>query len=120
MERKASIKIASYILVFFIQWTPVQVYNIGSWCNVDKPWIYVFVVIGINLGGIGNAIQYMVNEGHFTQHKTSSKNTKTKPDDESYSTPGSIELNDLSINIIVKNDKNIVENEIVDDPLSSK
>ncbi|PKY62821.1 hypothetical protein RhiirA4_490020 [Rhizophagus irregularis] len=26
--------------------------------EIDKPWIYV---IGVNLGGIGNALQYMIH-----------------------------------------------------------
>ncbi|CAB4485255.1 hypothetical protein RhiirA1_459238 [Rhizophagus irregularis] len=121
MEKKASVKIASYILVFFIQWTPVQVSNIGSWCNIDKTWIYVVAVIGVNLGGIGNAIQYMINERktfHPTQYKsTTSLHIKTKLDEESYPSPASIELNDLPINIIIENNNEInvenVENEIV-------
>ncbi|CAG8718103.1 10641_t:CDS:2 [Rhizophagus irregularis] len=102
-------------------WTPVQVSNIGSWCNIDKTWIYVVAVIGVNLGGIGNAIQYMINERktfHPTQYKsTTSLHIKTKLDEESYPSPASIELNDLPINIIIENNNEInvenVENEIV-------
>ncbi|GBB96333.1 hypothetical protein RclHR1_02730005 [Rhizophagus clarus] len=121
MEKKASVKIASYILVFFIQWTPVQVSNIGSWCNIDEPWVYVVAVIGVNLGGIGNAIQYVINERKIccpSQYKSSSSvNIKTKLDEESY--PASIELNDLPINIIVKNNNENVDEIAIDESISS-
>ncbi|CAG8746760.1 4475_t:CDS:2, partial [Dentiscutata erythropus] len=49
LEKRVSNKIISYVLVFIMQ--------------VDSAWIYVVCVIGIHFGGVGNAIQYIVNEG---------------------------------------------------------
>ncbi|CAG8438876.1 8527_t:CDS:2 [Funneliformis mosseae] len=56
-------KISSYILIFIIQYVPVTIYNIGHIIRVKHYWVYVVCDIGINFGGIGNFIQYTINEG---------------------------------------------------------
>ncbi|KAF0532023.1 putative g-protein coupled receptor 21 [Gigaspora margarita] len=44
-------------------WTPVQIFCAAKFFDIDSAWIYVVCVIGINFGGLGNAIQYILNEG---------------------------------------------------------
>ncbi|CAB4495426.1 uncharacterized protein OCT59_002503 [Rhizophagus irregularis] len=56
-------KISSYILIFIIQYVPVTIYNISHIRHIDHYWIYVVCDIGINFGGIGNFVQYTINEG---------------------------------------------------------
>ncbi|RIB20282.1 hypothetical protein C2G38_2081284 [Gigaspora rosea] len=63
LEKRVSNKIISYVLVFILQWTPVQIFCAAKFFDIDSTWIYVVCVIGINFGGLGNAIQYILNEG---------------------------------------------------------
>ncbi|GES74933.1 hypothetical protein GLOIN_2v1644923 [Rhizophagus clarus] len=56
-------KISSYILIFIIQYVPVTIYNIGHLIQTEHYWIYVVCDIGINFGGVGNFVQYTINEG---------------------------------------------------------
>ncbi|CAG8503845.1 18874_t:CDS:2 [Gigaspora rosea] len=52
LEKRVSNKIISYVLVFILQWTPVQIFCAAKFFDVS-----------INFGGLGNAIQYILNEG---------------------------------------------------------
>ncbi|CAG8475996.1 8561_t:CDS:2 [Cetraspora pellucida] len=63
LEKRVSNKIISYVLVFILQWTPVQIFCAAKFFQIDSAWIYVVCVIGVHFGGLGNAIQYIVNEG---------------------------------------------------------
>ncbi|CAG8700177.1 9315_t:CDS:2, partial [Cetraspora pellucida] len=63
LEKRVSNKIISYVLVFILQWTPVQIFCAAKFFHIDSAWIYVVCVIGVHFGGLGNAIQYIVNEG---------------------------------------------------------
>ncbi|CAG8451808.1 97_t:CDS:2 [Ambispora gerdemannii] len=67
IERKVTQKIAGYILIFTIQWTPAMPYVIASVFTSPSVGLYLLCDIAINLGGIGNAIQYVLNEGWSLQ-----------------------------------------------------
>ncbi|CAG8489157.1 12873_t:CDS:2 [Ambispora leptoticha] len=57
-----------YILMFIIQWTPAMPYVIASVVITSPPVaLYLLCDIAINLGGIGNGIQYVLNEGWSLQ-----------------------------------------------------
>ncbi|CAG8807034.1 32829_t:CDS:2, partial [Racocetra persica] len=56
-------KIIGYVLIFIIQWTPSMIYVFGQIINYDEMWIYLVTDATVNLGGIGNMIQYIINEG---------------------------------------------------------
>ncbi|CAG8515115.1 10820_t:CDS:2 [Funneliformis mosseae] len=76
-EKRAAKKIISYMLVFLLQWTPVQ---------IDDAWIYVLAATGQLLGGIGNAVNYILNEGYISRNSSSENeivtNYETSNDDE--------------------------------------
>ncbi|CAG8512751.1 16204_t:CDS:2 [Gigaspora rosea] len=56
-------KIIGYVLIFVIQWTPSMIYVFCQTIGYDEMWIYLVTEATINLGGIGNMIQYIINEG---------------------------------------------------------
>ncbi|CAI2187915.1 1093_t:CDS:2, partial [Funneliformis geosporum] len=70
-EKRAAKKIISYMLVFLLQWTPVQIHLITRWFNIDDAWIYILAATGQLLGGIGNAVNYIFNEGYVTRSSSS-------------------------------------------------
>ncbi|CAG8595897.1 1771_t:CDS:2 [Funneliformis caledonium] len=76
-EKRAAKKIISYMLVFLLQWTPVQ---------IDDAWIYILAATGQLLGGIGNAVNYILNEGYISRNSGSENeivtNYETSNDDE--------------------------------------
>ncbi|GES97462.1 hypothetical protein GLOIN_2v1847874 [Rhizophagus clarus] len=63
-ERRAAWKIISYILLFILQWLPVQINIITRWISIRATWSYVLGVL-VTFGGFGNAIIYICNEGWF-------------------------------------------------------
>ncbi|CAG8774172.1 19300_t:CDS:2, partial [Gigaspora margarita] len=56
-------KIIGYVLIFVIQWTPSMIYVFCQTIGYDEIWIYLVTDATINFGGIGNMIQYIINEG---------------------------------------------------------
>ncbi|RIB20608.1 hypothetical protein C2G38_1177684 [Gigaspora rosea] len=46
LEKRVSNKIISYVLVFILQWTPVQIFCAAKFFDIDSAWIYVVCVIG--------------------------------------------------------------------------
>ncbi|CAG8603201.1 10209_t:CDS:2 [Gigaspora margarita] len=56
-------KIIGYVLIFVIQWTPAMIYVFCQTIGYDQMWIYLVTEATVNLGGIGNMIQYIINEG---------------------------------------------------------
>ncbi|CAG8478714.1 2421_t:CDS:2 [Dentiscutata erythropus] len=56
-------KIIGYVLIFIIQWTPAMIYVFCQIIGYDEMWIYLVTDATVNLGGIGNMIQYIINEG---------------------------------------------------------
>ncbi|RGB32278.1 hypothetical protein C1646_763099 [Rhizophagus diaphanus] len=57
---------ASYLLVFLLQWTCILIYNFSSIFEINdkltKTYFAALLILGINFGGIGNAMVYIVNE----------------------------------------------------------
>ncbi|KAG9286631.1 hypothetical protein G9A89_005399 [Geosiphon pyriformis] len=64
LEYVVTRKIASYVLSCSINFfkIPVMTYVIALACRATGTWIWVTVIIGINFGGIGNSITYLLNE----------------------------------------------------------
>ncbi|RIA97779.1 hypothetical protein C1645_813654 [Glomus cerebriforme] len=56
-------KIIGYVLIFIIQWTPPMIYVLGQLINYDPLWVYLITDATVNMGGIGNMIQFIINEG---------------------------------------------------------
>ncbi|CAG8438409.1 9835_t:CDS:2 [Acaulospora morrowiae] len=65
-------KVIGYILIFLLQWTPPMIYVFGQVINYDEMWIYIVTDATINLGGVGNMIQYIINEGWWDGYGSSS------------------------------------------------
>ncbi|CAG8624513.1 19701_t:CDS:2 [Dentiscutata erythropus] len=70
VEIKVSVKVLGYILVYMIQWIPAIPYDIYSLLGHTRPWVYCMVTVAVNMGSIGNAIFYVINEG-WTRHGNS-------------------------------------------------
>ncbi|GBC34288.2 hypothetical protein GLOIN_2v1645982 [Rhizophagus irregularis DAOM 181602=DAOM 197198] len=71
-------KIIGYVLIFIIQWTPPMIYVLGQIIDYDPLWVYLITDATVNMGGIGNMIQFIINEGWRDRyHHTSSKETST-------------------------------------------
>jgi len=68
LERRAAWKIISYILVFILQWLPVQINIITRWTTIRATWTYIASSL-VTFGGIGNAMIYIFNEG-WHPHKS--------------------------------------------------
>ncbi|CAG8646514.1 4933_t:CDS:2 [Acaulospora morrowiae] len=65
-------KVIGYVLIFLLQWTPPMIYVFGQVINYDEMWIYIVTDATINLGGVGNMIQYIINEGWWDGYGSSS------------------------------------------------
>ncbi|KAG9296262.1 hypothetical protein G9A89_014854 [Geosiphon pyriformis] len=66
-----------------LQPTPAMVYIIGEIIDYDPPWVYILTGCCINLGGLGNAIQFVINEGlRDTFHKQYTSQTLSTDQDE--------------------------------------
>ncbi|CAG8474062.1 5884_t:CDS:2 [Paraglomus brasilianum] len=63
IERSVLRRITGYILIFFVKWLPAYICVIGFFGGHTKPWAFMVVIISINLGGPGYAIQYLLSEG---------------------------------------------------------
>ncbi|CAG8512770.1 16205_t:CDS:2, partial [Gigaspora rosea] len=68
-------KIIGYILIFIIQWTPSMIYVFCQTIDYDEMWIYLVTDATINFGGIGNMIQYIINEGWRNNPDTNINNS---------------------------------------------
>ncbi|CAG8753379.1 3102_t:CDS:2, partial [Acaulospora morrowiae] len=79
LEKRALNKVLSYLLVFIIQWLPVQIYALTNVFQVHSAWLYIICVVGIHSGGTGNAITYVMNEG-WKPHETPSSRWATMND----------------------------------------
>ncbi|CAG8534195.1 6847_t:CDS:2 [Paraglomus occultum] len=64
IERNVLRRITGYILIFFVKWLPAYV-CITGFIGGGHPlsWTFIVVIISINLGGPGYAIQYVICEG---------------------------------------------------------
>ncbi|GBB88867.1 hypothetical protein RclHR1_01550001 [Rhizophagus clarus] len=67
IERKALKKILSYIAMFMLQWIPMLISQGARLVQNENPWVYIMGAIGRSFGGIGNVIQYIINEGFITK-----------------------------------------------------
>ncbi|CAG8544215.1 10564_t:CDS:2 [Paraglomus brasilianum] len=72
LEAIVAKKISSYLLIYLLQWIPIMVYDIGLLAGSSSRWFYICAGIGLNLGGIGNSIQYAFNEGALSRDSESS------------------------------------------------
>ncbi|GES97461.1 hypothetical protein GLOIN_2v1717715 [Rhizophagus clarus] len=81
IERRAAKKIMSYVLVFIIQWVPLQISGAARFFLNDDTWVYMIASIGRSFGGIGNAIQYIINEGWVTIESTEYDTTRSQETD---------------------------------------
>ncbi|RIA83303.1 hypothetical protein C1645_786387 [Glomus cerebriforme] len=57
---------ASYLIVFFLQWICVLIYNLTMLYEINdkltKTYLKALLILGVNFGGFGNAIVYIINE----------------------------------------------------------
>ncbi|CAG8442683.1 12305_t:CDS:2 [Acaulospora morrowiae] len=79
LEKRALNKVLGYLLVFIIQWLPVQIYALTKIFQVHSSWLYIICVVGMHSGGTGNAITYVMNEG-WKPHETPSSRWATTND----------------------------------------
>ncbi|CAG8570711.1 19863_t:CDS:2 [Cetraspora pellucida] len=63
VELRVTVKVLGYVLVFILQWIPTIPYEIYQIYGNAPTWMYCMVAASINMGGIGNAIFYIINEG---------------------------------------------------------
>ncbi|CAG8604319.1 9831_t:CDS:2, partial [Ambispora leptoticha] len=61
IENRVAKKIALHVLVFLLQWLPVNIYTITFYMEITDFWTMIVAAIGINMGGIGNALAYAYN-----------------------------------------------------------
>ncbi|PKC70619.1 hypothetical protein RhiirA1_414192 [Rhizophagus irregularis] len=55
-----------------------MIYVLGQIIDYDPLWVYLITDATVNMGGIGNMIQFIINEGWRDRyHHTSSKETST-------------------------------------------
>ncbi|RHZ54793.1 hypothetical protein Glove_423g65 [Diversispora epigaea] len=65
IEVRAIKKISSYILVYIIQWFPSIPRNVDQMLGNGTAWTFALVIAAMNMGGIGNAIFYFINERKY-------------------------------------------------------
>ncbi|CAB4391254.1 unnamed protein product [Rhizophagus irregularis] len=51
--------------MFILQWIPMLISQGARFVLNEEPWVYVMGTIGRSFGGIGNLIQFILNEGFF-------------------------------------------------------
>ncbi|CAG8533611.1 9944_t:CDS:2 [Funneliformis mosseae] len=70
-------KIIGYVLIFMLQWTPPMIYVVGQIIDYDPLWVYLITDASVNMGGIGNMIQFIINEGWKDPYVPPQKRTST-------------------------------------------
>ncbi|CAI2184708.1 7026_t:CDS:2 [Funneliformis geosporum] len=70
-------KIIGYVLIFIFQWTPPMTYVFGQIIDYDPLWVYLVTDASVNMGGIGNMIQFIINEGWKDPYVPPTKRTST-------------------------------------------
>ncbi|CAG8708796.1 19983_t:CDS:2 [Dentiscutata erythropus] len=97
-QKTATRKILAYTFNYLIQWTPTLPFIIGVASGNDPLWVYYLCVLSINIGGIGNAFQYICYEGflsnsralsHQISNSISNLNTSEQLSETSYNTNNS-------------------------------
>ncbi|RGB37080.1 hypothetical protein C1646_757322 [Rhizophagus diaphanus] len=63
IERRTFKKVLTYILVFILQYIPIIIYDICIFLKVRHLVFDAIIPAVISIGGIGNVIQYLYNEG---------------------------------------------------------
>ncbi|KAG9289601.1 hypothetical protein G9A89_014336 [Geosiphon pyriformis] len=78
IEQRVTRKVAAYVLIFTIQWTPAMPYVVASVVSNSTPSVALYLLcdVAINLGGIGNCIQYVLNEGWKHRNEESTDDTE--------------------------------------------
>ncbi|KAG9306452.1 hypothetical protein G9A89_003562 [Geosiphon pyriformis] len=96
VEKIITRKIVSYILVWLLQFVPIMIWVIGSIAEYDTLGTTMLVVIGGLFGGIGNAIQFILNEGwdDSLRHSSIQNSSKTKINQNSRSRSNARSLKD--------------------------
>ncbi|CAG8714402.1 22496_t:CDS:2 [Gigaspora margarita] len=114
MERKVTKKVMGYILVFILQWAPALPYNVYKIFGTAEPWAYCLVIASINLGGVGNAIFYVINEGWEMNNYSTGKSLSNfdqdnvaDSKDDSNDTISSKDVSDISTRSILLRKNNI-------------
>ncbi|PKK62264.1 hypothetical protein RhiirC2_815130 [Rhizophagus irregularis] len=100
IEKKTLKKVLTYILIFILQYVPVLIYNMCRILKIQNFIIGVIVSSAISLGGIGNVIQYICNEGFRYQSSSVTcsdykSEAKAEADDEQKSNDDSIITNNV-------------------------
>ncbi|RGB28584.1 hypothetical protein C1646_767627 [Rhizophagus diaphanus] len=100
IEKKTLKKVLTYILIFILQYVPVLIYNMFRILKIQNFIIGVIVSSAISLGGVGNVIQYICNEGFRYQSSSVTcsnykSETKSEADDEKKSNDDSIITNNV-------------------------
>ncbi|PKC69321.1 hypothetical protein RhiirA1_456130 [Rhizophagus irregularis] len=103
IEKKTLKKVLTYILIFILQYVPVLIYNMCRILKIQNFIIGVIVSSVICLGGIGNVIQYMCNEGFryqssgnvYSDYKSETKSEADEAVDEQKSNDDSIITNNV-------------------------
>ncbi|CAG8725147.1 23247_t:CDS:2 [Gigaspora rosea] len=119
MERKVTNKVMGYILVFILQWTPAIPYNAYKFFGTAEAWAYCLIIASVNLGGVGNAIFYVINEGWEMNNYNTGKsisnfdqeNVTDSKDDFNNDTIGSKDVSDISTRSIIRKNNDIVISE---------
>ncbi|RIA94215.1 hypothetical protein C1645_760663 [Glomus cerebriforme] len=63
IEKKTFKKVLTYILVFIFQYIPILIYSILKFLKISNIILLALTPSVISIGGIGNVIQYIRNEG---------------------------------------------------------
>ncbi|CAG8437488.1 10464_t:CDS:2 [Acaulospora colombiana] len=82
-------KIVGYVLIFLFQWTPPMIYVFSQVIDYDEMWIYIVTDATINLGGVGNMIQYIINEGWWDNHESPTTSVDSSITPPTYNTAAS-------------------------------
>ncbi|RGB31266.1 hypothetical protein C1646_764260 [Rhizophagus diaphanus] len=67
IERRAAKKILSYTAMFMLQWIPMLISQGARLVENEEPWVYIMGTIGRSFGGVGNVIQFIINEGFIVK-----------------------------------------------------
>ncbi|GES90477.1 hypothetical protein GLOIN_2v1077363 [Rhizophagus clarus] len=75
IEKRALRKLISYIFTFILQFIPLLTYFFFTLAGIENVLLDVLATTTINFGGIGNFIQFAINEGFSNSSKLNSSSS---------------------------------------------
>ncbi|RGB23093.1 hypothetical protein C1646_677371 [Rhizophagus diaphanus] len=105
---RATRKMASYIFLQLMQYTPFIIYCLCFLFDIIQSWVYILFIVLINLGGVAKSLAFLRNEIFFkqkndsnysgnssgtTRHSRNSSNNSINPPPKSYPSKKSHRLN---------------------------